>query len=72
MKCGNMWESCLFCLRGVEIVFERGRKSSFCVSNLGGELVCIFFICFSLFILFYLYFPHMRLCVFLVFQEYTG
>ena len=22
----KMWESCLFCLGGVEIVFERGRK----------------------------------------------
>ena len=25
MKCGNMWESCLFCLRGDKIVFQRGR-----------------------------------------------
>ena len=25
MKCENMWESCLFCLGGVEIVFENGR-----------------------------------------------
>ena len=63
-----MWEnveSCLFCLGGVEIVFERGRIFIFYfyVSNLGGELVCIFVICFNLFILVYLYFPHMRLCV---------
>ena len=25
MKCENMWESCLFCLRGDKIVFQRGR-----------------------------------------------
>ena len=56
MKCGNMWESCLFCLGGVEIVFERGEFFFFFfdVSNLGGELE---------FILFYLYFPHMCLFV---------
>ena len=37
-----MWESCLFCLWGVEIVFERGENNFFNASNLGGELVCIF------------------------------
>ena len=25
MKCENMWESCLFCLGGDKIVFQRGR-----------------------------------------------
>ena len=35
----------MFCLRGVGIVFENGRKLIFFgVSNLVGELVCIFFV----------------------------
>ena len=39
----------MFCLGGVEIVFD--------VSNLGGELVCIFVV------LLFFFFPHTHLCV---------
>ena len=35
-----VWDSCLFCLGGVEIVFD--------VSNLGGELVYFCFLYFGL------------------------
>ena len=46
----------MFCLGGVEIVFD--------VSNLGGELVCIFVV------LLFFFFFHTRIYVFcLVFQE---
>ena len=67
MKCENMCESCLFCLGGdTLIVYDSGKYKSvwqiqvcFDVSNLGGELVCIFVVfMFSCF-----YFPHMRLCI---------
>ena len=53
-----MWESYLFCLGGVEIVYDSGKykyvwqiQVCFDVSNLGGELVCIFvvFLFFCLF-----------------------
>ena len=41
MKCG--WESYLFCLRGdTSIVYDSKIQVYFVVSNLGGELVCIF------------------------------
>ena len=41
MKCG--WESYLFCLRGdTLIVYDSKIQVYFVVSNLGGELVCIF------------------------------
>ena len=36
----NLWESCLFCLRGVEIVFLKGRVS----------LLLFLYLCFILFI----------------------
>ena len=51
MKCENMWESCLFCLGGVKIVYVWQIQVCFDVSNLGGELVCIFvvFLFFCLF-----------------------
>ena len=50
MKCENMCESCLFCLWGdTLIVYDSGKykyvwqiQVCFDVSNLGGELVCIF------------------------------
>ena len=52
-----MWESYLFCLGGVEIVYDSVKykyvwqiKVCFDVSNLGGELVCIFVICFICFL----------------------
>ena len=45
-----MWESCLFCLGGVEIFLKGGEnKFFFCVFKLGGELE------FTLFYLFILY-----------------
>ena len=57
----------MFCLGGVEIVFENGRKLIFGVSNLGGELVCIFVV-----FLFSVFFTHMWLCVlFKCFRKYT-
>ena len=41
MKCG--WEYCLFCLKGdTLIVYDSKIQVYFFVSNLGGELVCIF------------------------------
>ena len=51
MKYKNMWKSCLFCLGGVEIVFEKGRiQKLFNVFNLGEELVYFYFyICVSYF-----------------------
>ena len=58
----EMWEyvGILFCFvlfRWSWNCFWKGEKIKFFdVSNLGGELVYIFVICFSLFILFYLYF----------------
>ena len=54
MKCENMWESCLFCLGGVEIVYVWQIQVCFDVSNLGGELVCIFVV----FLFFYLFSTH--------------
>ena len=52
MKYKNMWKSCLFCLGGVEIVFEKGRiQKLFDVFNLGEELVYFYFyICVSYFL----------------------
>ena len=54
---------------GILFVLFRGRyidclyvwkiQVCFVVSNLGGELVCIFVV----FLFSYFYFPHMRLCV---------
>ena len=66
-----MWEyvGIMFVLfKGSSKLFLKGGENKnffffFYVSNLGGELVFIFVICFSLFILVYLYFPHMHLCV---------
>ena len=57
----------LFCLGGdTLIVYDSGKykyvwqiQVSFDVSNLGGELVCIFVV----FLFFLFIFPHMRLCV---------
>ena len=62
------WESCLFYLGGdTLIVYDTGKykyvwqiQVCFDVSNLGGELVCIFVV-----FLFSVYFLHMRLCVLL-------
>ena len=54
----NLWESCLFCLRGVEIVFLKGRVS----------LLLFFYILFHI-IVYMSLFPHMRWCVCWVFQE---
>ena len=62
-----MWESCLFCLGGdTLIIYDSGKykylwqiQVCFDVSNLGGELVCIFVV----FLFSYFYFPHLRLCV---------
>ena len=62
-----MWESCLFCLGGdTLIIYDSGKykylwqiQVCFDVSNLGGELVCIFVVfLFSCF-----YFSHLHLCV---------
>ena len=54
-----MWESYLFCLGGVEIVYDSVKykyvwqiKVCFDVSNLGGELVCIFVVFLFFFCLF--------------------
>ena len=33
MKCENIWESCLFCLGRVEIVFDRGRYLLFLIGG---------------------------------------
>ena len=52
-----MWESCLFCLGGdTLIVYDNGKykylwqiQVYFDVSNLGGELVCIFVVFLFLF-----------------------
>ena len=57
MKCENMCESCLFCLEGdTLIVYDSGKykyvwqiQVCFDVSNLGGELVCIFLVFLFLF-----------------------
>ena len=62
-----MWESCLFCLGGdTLIIYDSGKykylwqiQVCFDVSNLGGELVCIFVV----FLFSYFNFPHMRLCI---------
>ena len=62
-----MWESCLFCLgEDTLIVYDSGKykyvwqiQVCFDVSNLGGELVCIFVV----FLFFLFIFPHMHLCV---------
>ena len=57
-----MWESCLLCLGGAEILFERVRiLKLFDVSNLGGELefTFVFYILFHI-IVYMSFFPHMR------------
>ena len=54
-------------------LFLKGRENKiFDVSNLGGELVCIFVICFCLFIFYLLLFSTHAFMVCLVFQEFTG
>ena len=65
-----MWESCLFCLWGLEIFFERGEyKKFFDVSNLGEELV---YFCFYICVPYCLYVflsKHAVICSFECFQE---
>ena len=76
----DMWESYLFCLGGVEIVFGRGRYYLSCFTLLIDLylwvindicLYCVLCEVKNLF-LFYLYFPHMCLCVCWMFQETLG
>ena len=65
MKC--RWESYLFCLGGDTLIFYDSGKykyvgqiqACFVVFNLGGELVCIFVDL----LVFFFFFPDMRLCV---------
>ena len=46
-----MWESCLFCLGGVEIFLKGGEnKFFFCVSNLGGDSVFLVSHCLLIYI----------------------
>ena len=74
MKCENMCESCLFCLGGdTLIVYDSGKykyvwqiQVCFDVSNLGGELVCIFVV------FLFLFSTHAFMRFVQCFKKYTG
>ena len=71
----DMWESYLFCLGGVEIVFCRKRYYVSCFTLLIDLYlwvihdICLYCVLCEIKNLFLLYFPHMHLCVCWVFQE---